>query len=224
MWVARIKFWHANSYVTEKTEHLDAVFSSYYLNTYQEGQTTYITRVGLSLGKDWEKLMKTIVSDPRIEVLRAEGKQVIFKMPASHAYHSILLDGSVFQLRPPVAKDGFEYWDVAAMEKKHIKRLIERMNRNRKVAWAEMLSLKQKEVDLFVPSAFSKLTDKQRWAFEMAIKYGYYSFPRENDLETIAKKLKVPFSTFREHLRIAESKLLPALWNFVTYEALEETK
>jgi predicted DNA binding protein len=216
MWVAKLKFWHANSYVTEKTKDLDAVFTSYYLNTYQEGETTYITRVGLVFGRDWEKLMKTIVSDPRIEILKAQGRQVIFKMPANRAYHTILLDGSVFQLRPPIAKEGFEFWEVAAMEKKRIHNVVEKMNKNKKIAWAEMLSLKEKDLDLFVPSAFSKLTEKQRWAYETACKYGYYSYPRENDLETIAKKMKVPFSTFREHLRIAESKLFPALWKFLT--------
>lgn len=216
MWVAKIKFWHANSYVTEKTRNLDAVFTSYYLNTYQEGETTVITRVGLVFGKDAEKLMKTVVTDPRIEILKAQGRQVIFKMPANRAYHTILLDGSVFQLRPPIAKGGFEYWEIAAMDKKHIKRLVERMNKNRKEAWAEMLSLREEDLNLFMPSAFSKLTEKQRWAYEMACKYGYYSYPREFDLETIAGKLNMPESTFREHLRIAESKLFPAIWKFLT--------
>ncbi|MFH1257781.1 MAG: helix-turn-helix domain-containing protein [Candidatus Micrarchaeota archaeon] len=216
MWVAKLKFWHANSYVTEKTRQVQAVFTSYYLNTYQEGDVTYITRVGLVFGRDWEKLMKTIVADPRVEVLKAQGRQVIFKMPANRAYHTILLDGSVFQLRPPIAKGGYEFWEVAAMDKKRIHHVVQRMNKDKKVAWAEVLSLKEKDLDLFVPSAFSKLTEKQRWAYEMACKYGYYSYPRENDLETVAKKMKVPFSTFREHLRIAESKLLPALWKFLT--------
>ncbi len=216
MWIAKLKFWHANSYVTEKTKDLDAVFTTYYLNTYQEGETTYITRVGLVFGKDSEKLMKTILNDPRIEIIKSVGRQVIFRMPASRTYHTILLDGSVFQLRPPISKNGFEYWDVAAMEKRHIKRLMERMNKNPKAAWGKLLSLREEELNLFVPSAFSKLTEKQRWAYEMACKYGYYSFPRENDLETIAKQLKTPSSTFREHLRIAESKLFPALWKFLT--------
>jgi predicted DNA binding protein len=218
MWVAKLKFWHANSYVTDKTRNLDAVFTSYYLNSFEEGETTFITRVGLVFGKDSDKLMKTILADKRLEVLQAKGRQVIFNMPSKRTYHSILLDGSVFQLRPPVAKDGFEFWDVAAMEKKHIKRLMDRMNKNRKEAWAQLLSLKEEDLDLFMPSAFSKLTEKQRWAFEIACKYGYYSYPRENDLETIAKKLKVPQSTFREHLRIAESKLFPAIWKYLTPE------
>jgi predicted DNA binding protein len=48
-------------------------------------------------------------------------------------------------------------------------------------------------------------------AFELAIENGYYSWPKGTDFIELAKKMKVSVPTFREHLKRAESKLIPDL-------------
>lgn len=53
-----------------------------------------------------------------------------------------------------------------------------------------------------------ELTPRQREAFELARERGYYEWPRETDAATLASELGVAKSTFLEHLRSAESRLL----------------
>ena len=54
-----------------------------------------------------------------------------------------------------------------------------------------------------------ELTEKQKQAMNLAIKQGYYNYPRKISIEQLAKLSKLSFSTFHAHLRKAEQKLLP---------------
>ncbi|MFD1644088.1 helix-turn-helix domain-containing protein [Haloarchaeobius litoreus] len=52
------------------------------------------------------------------------------------------------------------------------------------------------------------LSDRQAEVVGLAIEEGYYEWPRETDAETLAAALDITHSTFLEHLRKAESRLL----------------
>ena len=218
MWVAKLKVWHKESYSAEKTRHFEASFSAFNLNAFERGGKTWMSRAIIAYGPEADKLISAMRNDPRIEVEEIKGRQILFNIPAENQFHSLQLDRTVFLLKPVSAKGGLEYWTVGSVEKKHINDLVKRINKLKPEAWAELLKVSQEDVDLFIPTILSKLTEKQRWAYETACRLGYYSYPREMDLEQIAKKLGVPVSTFREHLRLAESKLLPALGNTVSVE------
>lgn len=215
MWVARLKVWHRNSYTMEKTGRLKASFLSMNLNSFEHEGETWLARVLLVSGPDSDRLIAECRQDPRLTVEQVKGRQVFFSHPAKTAFYDNLLDKRVFFLKPNFATGGREYWTLGSFRKRSIQDLFGRLNADPKLSHAEMLSLKQEPVDVFLPGLFAALTDRQREAYEMACRYGYYRFPRENDVEEIARKLKVPESTFREHLRKAESKLMPALYEWL---------
>jgi len=52
------------------------------------------------------------------------------------------------------------------------------------------------------------LSDRQGEVVELALDAGYFEWPRETDSEMLAEKLGIAHSTFLEHLRKAEKKLL----------------
>ena len=49
----------------------------------------------------------------------------------------------------------------------------------------------------------------------IALDLGYYSLPKKMTAEEIAVKNKVPRTTFEEHLRKAESKIMRAMTPYV---------
>jgi GAF domain-containing protein len=57
------------------------------------------------------------------------------------------------------------------------------------------------------------LTERQREALRTAYFAGYYEWPRQTDGDELAEHLGVAPSTFHEHLRAAQNKLLGALLN-----------
>ena len=52
------------------------------------------------------------------------------------------------------------------------------------------------------------LSSRQSEAIELALEAGYFDWPRRVDVETLADQLDITHSTFLEHLRKAEKKLL----------------
>ena len=79
----------------------------------------------------------------------------------------------------------------------------------------ELVAKRDRPVDWEVDSARSgglddRLTDRQREALRMAFHAGYFDWPRGNDATTVAAELDIAQSTFSQHLRAAERKLLEA--------------
>ena len=76
----------------------------------------------------------------------------------------------------------------------------------------EILSIKKVEgVNLFLPQIQPNISEKQMDSMKLAIREGYYNFPRKTDLNKLAEKKKVSKQTFQENLRKAENKLIPFL-------------
>jgi hypothetical protein len=64
------------------------------------------------------------------------------------------------------------------------------------------------QADFSPNSPLSQLTEKQRDILIAAYKLGYYDIPRKIGSEQIAKKLGIADSTFVEHIRKAEHRLI----------------
>lgn len=59
----------------------------------------------------------------------------------------------------------------------------------------------------------SDLTERQRSALEVAYRSGYFEWPRRSSGEEVADSLGVSSSTFHQHVRRAEQRLLAALFD-----------
>ena len=69
----------------------------------------------------------------------------------------------------------------------------------------------EEPIDTLRSTLESDLTDRQRATLEAAVYAGYFEWPRESSGEEIAESLGITSSTFHQHLRTAERKLLSAL-------------
>jgi len=62
---------------------------------------------------------------------------------------------------------------------------------------------------------FGNLTTKQRRALITALDNGYYHMPRRATAGEIAEKLRVPRTSYVDHLRKAENKVLKAVGSYL---------
>lgn len=210
MWIAKLKVWHAKSYVMDKTK-LDVRLSNCYLNRFVQDNQSMLSRVALVSGPDADKLVSAFKADARIHVEDVDGRQVYFTIPVTNNFHALVMGRSVFFLKPIFAEKGEEFWTVGSHRKSDLKQLYKEINALKPSAWAEWISLKKERVDVFANNIVKRLSPKQRWAFERALQAGYYAYPRKTDVQSLAEKLGVPETTFRIHLRKAEAKPMPAL-------------
>ncbi len=58
---------------------------------------------------------------------------------------------------------------------------------------------------------FGGLTGKQVHALVFALENGYYQLPKKMTSEEMANKLRLPRTTYEEHLRKAEAKVLRSM-------------
>lgn len=119
------------------------------------------------------------------------------------------------ELQPTIYKGGWEWYRVIAFSEKDIRNLFRELDEFCKV---EVIS-RTKNVDGAVRDTFlisttnllGALTGKQMEALMVAVENGYYGVPKKTTTEEIAKRLGVPRTTYEEHLRKAESKVLSSV-------------
>ena len=72
----------------------------------------------------------------------------------------------------------------------------------------ELKSVEETKIsDIFLPHIYPKISEKQKEAIELAVKNGYYEYPRKIDVKNLANISGLAFSTFQAHLRKAEQKI-----------------
>ncbi|MFW9870619.1 MAG: helix-turn-helix domain-containing protein, partial [Candidatus Thorarchaeota archaeon] len=117
---------------------------------------------------------------------------------------------------PPIAyENGWENIRLIAFRHENVKKLLSKLSED----GFKVEIMRKKPFDGYIASSltlttdalFSGLTEKQVHALLTAYAQGYFRFPRGSDLQTIASKEKISRTTFLEHLKKAENKIISAL-------------
>lgn len=224
MWVAELRVWHEGALQLELSKELDVEISSFYLNAFQHGRQELISKVMSISGKDKAEFISRMEADPRVKFFHAEGDQLYYCIAPNKIFHNAVLDRSIFFVKPLLCYRGFEYWTVASWNKGSIHQLVQRIRHAKRFAKVKLLSLSQQPLNFFIPAIFSELTEKQRQVITLAFENGYYSVPRNASVEELAKLANVPRTTFQEHLRKAEAKLLPAIISQLTHPVPKDAR
>ncbi len=123
----------------------------------------------------------------------------------------------ISDIGPATYLDGWGYFRGIAFDEANIKSMFHDLQ---KLGPVELLSKKNIHQDaapttVWVETFFSDLTGKQMEALSKAYDYGYYSTPRRNTTESISATLGISRSTYEEHLRKAENKVIESLMPYL---------
>jgi len=126
---------------------------------------------------------------------------------------------SCLEIPPETYYGGWEEYRVIGFRENDYKRMFQELGQLGPVEILEKRVLPRKSLrDTFaisMSSVFSGLTDKQVNSIVAALEYGYYQIPKKATAEEIALKHHTPRTTFDEHLRKAESKILRSIAPYV---------
>ncbi len=116
--------------------------------------------------------------------------------------------GCLFQ-PPAIVRGRYELQTMLAPSSDNIRRLFRLLKRNKR----DYKTLGIREVEpgprmLFTVEESGILTPKQLDAIRIAFKRGFYSYPRKIRISDLAKEAGSARSTFQEHLRLAEIRLI----------------
>lgn len=124
-------------------------------------------------------------------------------------------------LYPVIYTDGWEWFRVIALSQKDMKGLFSDLGDLKQFQILSKKVVDKASVrDTFVVSISSLtggLTESQTGALLLALTSGYYSVPKQVKTEEIASKMGISRTTFEEHLRKAESKVLKSVTPYLHF-------
>jgi hypothetical protein len=131
----------------------------------------------------------------------------------------IIEKNSCLEIPPQTYYGGWEEYRVVGFRESDYKRMFQDLDQIGQVHISQKRLIPEKSMrDTFVlslSSVFSQLTDKQVGSLIGALEAGYYQIPKRVTTQQIAEKHRVPRTTYEEHLRKAESKILQAIAPYV---------
>jgi len=213
MWIAKFKNWHKTCLIRPLCVKYNVTDYVYLLNHWHKGKTFYYTELHILEGskKNVKKFISEFQKDKTIKKFEVDGNQIFtlnaLKGEGVTTYSSVF-DTKLIYIKPVIQRiDGYEDWELASWDKETLMNIM-------KIPDFDMELIYVKEVkgaNLFLPQIQPNLSEKQRESISIAIKNGYYNFPRGKDLNELSAVAKVSKQTFQENLRKAENKLIPFL-------------
>jgi predicted DNA binding protein len=126
---------------------------------------------------------------------------------------------NLLHVPPVVYEKGWEYYRLIVFRHEDLRRLMQRLEEKgftfevvRKVPFNGFIA---SSLTLTADALFAGLTDKQMEALLTAYNSGYYRLPRRADVQTIAYRRHLSRTTFQEHLKKAENKLVASLVPYI---------
>jgi len=125
---------------------------------------------------------------------------------------SVLEKHNCLELQPTTYHEGWEWYRMISFSQKDIKATFDELAKFSKYEIISRTTRPDYSVrETFVVSTnklFGELTGKQRDALAAALDNGYYRVPKKVTTDEIAHQMGQPRTTYEEHLRKAESKVL----------------
>src|SRR6056297_2298060 len=120
---------------------------------------------------------------------------------------------------PTIHRQGWEHYTVIAFDEADVQALLRDLEADRNVEVLSKTAITEQQIphSMLAPvdQLFEDVTDRQLAALQLALERGYYEQPRETSLRELADQTSVARSTYEEHLRKAENKLLTNAGQFL---------
>ncbi|AGB31801.1 Bacterio-opsin activator HTH domain-containing protein [Natrinema pellirubrum DSM 15624] len=120
---------------------------------------------------------------------------------------------------PTIHRQGWEHYSVIAFDEADVRALIRDLKSDRDIDVLSKTAIEEQQIphSMLAPvdQLFEDLTDRQLAALRLALESGYYEQPRKTSLRELAERTSVARSTYEEHLRKAENKLLTNAGEFL---------
>ncbi len=123
---------------------------------------------------------------------------------------------NMLKIPPIVYRDGWEWYNTVAFKQDDIRGFLTDLSR-----FADQVEIVSKtsnhefaardNLTVSTASILGRLSRKQLWALREALRSDYYDVPKRTTTKKIAKLIGIPHTTYEEHLRKAEGKVMRSI-------------
>lgn len=209
MWIAKIIFNGSNALIGSKTIKYKVNIFAFPLSYFYEKNWVIVHITGNILGteENIKKFSEDLKKEKRTINFELNNKFFIGIIKEPLATKNIY-NKNIIHLAPAlIDENSLEHITIGSFNRRALEKAVKTLRKN----WeAKLIFIKEKKIkNISIIQQHPELTDKQKTALELAIKHGYYKYPRKIKLEKLAKLMNLSYSTYQAHLRKAEQKLLP---------------
>ena len=213
MWILRVRIVH-NCVIGNRCRKFRCASISMPISNWHEKGYSYTSHIHTLEGPQdrIKKFLADLKKDP--EIVRMEvSKNTVFLVQRRKTEDVITAHYTpkMFSVRPVHATpEGYEYCEFASWKKDVLMDFVKGMQQSKGVDIVIERFQNTKLDTISYPKVMPKLSERQHEAFQLAVRQGYYKYPRKIELQQLAKLMNVSVSTYQEHLRRAEEKLVPS--------------
>jgi predicted DNA binding protein len=215
MWITKL-VWRHDCMLGNRCRKYNVTSIGFPLDMLEEKGTRYYSHFDTLLGReeDIRAFVADLKKDKRAKEVEFEGNTLFFlaALPKDEKIPTTHYNRKIFFMKPVVVDSkGYEHWEIASWKKEHLMEFIASTKRDTEKleGFKVQKIVKTKLTDVYFPHVMPILTKGQKKALELAYKNGYYDFPRKAELKQLAAISGISLSTFREHLRRAEKRIMP---------------
>lgn len=131
--------------------------------------------------------------------------------PGNSIGEAIRMAGA-WDLPPIVYREGWESWRILVFGEPSVRELFKQLRARGELRIVSLRPIENIAMEkmMLIPAAdvFSGITERQSSAILLGLEHGYYSRPSETSIDRLAQGVGLSASTFGEHLRKAEARIL----------------
>lgn len=218
MWICKFRGYDKDNEIRKIVEETKVEVFYYPVNYFVKNKRYNFIAVGIVKGENKNKFfnglrkLKKNQKGRRVEFLEIE--EDFFVLITSHSINheekkfvKTFYNPEIIHFKPIFwNKNGWEEWEIACVRRKPIEEIIRIA---KKVYELELLKFHQRKIKNYgLITMLPELTAKQEKALKLALKHGYYHYPRKISLDKLSKIAKLSFSTFQAHVKKAENKII----------------
>ena len=207
MWAVKFQFEGSNVFFGQAAKTFNISLTGYPVSSYEKNNQLFLNLIGTIQGeeKDKQRFLKFL-----------KKSKYTLKLEENNDFLNILIKedkkfkpfySPYFVYLSPVKIDnlGNYFYHLGSWQREEITKLLNFVEKN---YGYKFQNLKQEKINnISILGVQPNLTEKQRKAYELAVKEGYYEYPKKIEIKKFAKISRISYSTFQQHLKYAEKKI-----------------
>ncbi|MBI5347136.1 MAG: helix-turn-helix domain-containing protein [Candidatus Aenigmarchaeota archaeon] len=207
MWTIKFRFEGSNVFFGKAAKTFNLSLTGYPVSCYEKNKQLFLNLIGTMQGgeKDKQKFIRFIKKSDYALKLEANNDFLNILIKEDKKFKPFYSPYFIYLSPVKIDKSGAYFYHLGSWQREEITKLLDFIGKNYKY---KLQNLKQEKINnISILGVQPNLTEKQRKVYELAVKEGYYKYPKRVKIKQLAKILGISYSTFQQHLKYAEKKI-----------------
>lgn len=212
MWLATFELDGSKATLGSAAKKANIRVLAYPISFHQQQDRVQVYFAAFLFGEDKNKKTFIQLLQKNLNILNIENNNsLVISQISDPGAASVVYNPKIIFAQPvEIRADGTESWTLGSWEKEP---LMNAGNFMKEHYSGCLMKINETPITSFsFLNINPKLSTNQLKAVSLAIHHGYYEIPRKITLENLAEIMGISFSTCHNHLRKAEKKLMPFLF------------